>query len=781
MAFTRTVKRSLPGTTPPFRPDAAEARGTTVPVPAGRIPGTTFPTPGPAIGSPVTPCGCTGTPSQNAAAACGCTAPSAPIGARGVLASSATTSESASVPPSRNGMTVPIYTPLAGAVRPVAPPPGFAGTSTVPRNPRVRTTRPPSAITSWGAASCNGATSAGTADPATGLRSECGFTPASSTLRGHVRETTTYDGFAVTGAPHPNERPPPTAVHRTTAAAVPGSGYLASVRRTTAASQAALGLTVPHTLRAPRPPVLPPTRFIGDRTRPRPPDVIPTLPVIPNNVVVSSGPTATFGNELSLTSVPTLKGPPILFASYNAGGPTIGIARSTDEGRTWTSAATPMPTLALSDGRPWGGCIGDTWCTGTGIPNVVAVTGVIGSSAARALSDVGLWTGNVNETIALTASFDASTAIRVSESNCNNTDGPKIVSDDENRTLWVWWFSGQGGNTNWIRKFSLSEKGVPAALTPPIQVPNLKVAADRTLGAILHASFAIRRRGKDESPWLFLICASAGMGPLNDCSMPGNQQTVTVEWYMIYSKDEGKTWSAPELIIKDSTWPTCIGLGLTANRSFASAVYDHSSDRLLVTLNASATRVDGEYVGTRAMAFQWPSSDGRGHGFDMWVPPCNPAACPGEDAPCLVAGKLPANETFCHQYGPSIHVVPYGGESRALFVWYDTRDSALPHPNPGDARSVNQLETDIWAASFRPGAPYDFQPRTLRRVTSRSSGASEVPWPTAAFAGPPSGANTWWGDYSSGVTPLQGRFFIGWADMRASRTATEIRGTLARP
>lgn len=271
------------------------------------------------------------------------------------------------------------------------------------------------------------------------------------------------------------------------------------------------------------------------------------------------------------------------------------------------------------------------------------------------------------------------------------------------------------------------------------------------------------------------------MGPLNDCDMPANQQSVTVEWYMIYSKDEGKTWSAPELIIRDPSWPTCIGRGLTANRSFASSVYDHSSDRLLITLNASAVRTDGLYVGTRAMAFQWPSSDGRGHGFDMWVPPCNPASCPTEGEPCLIAGKLPAVETFCHQYGPSIHVVPYGSESRALLAWYDTRDSRLPNPKVGDAKSVLPLETDIWAASFRPGSPYDLSPRTVRRVTARSSGTSTVPWPTAGFAGPPSGANTWWGDYSSGVTALQGRFFVAWADMRLSPKGTEIRGSGVRP
>ena len=833
MDFTRTLKGSLPGTTAPFPRDAAEARGMTVPVPAGRMPGTTYPTPGPAIGSSVTPCGCTGTPRQKPVAACGCTAPSAPIGARGVLAPPAATSESARVPPSRNGMTVPVYTPLAGAVRPVAAPPGFAGT-VVPRSPRVKTKRPSWALPStpdnlkhaqlarapalggntqpvapsWFAATTG--TSAGSTRVGLGPRSSSPWSPparpsspsaatapaAPATNLTDLRTPNTVDGpLAAPLAPCGHRRKSNTshsqALDPARTGVAPDTGV--EERRygdgsPLAAASLPPGVGSPEMSGTPiglpvdsatagvsRPPVntfrgggrVPPNYRVP-RPVPIPPGTLPAPLPIRRSILANPNDSMS-ANELSITTIQSSRSKvPILFASYNSAGTNrTGWTRSVDGGATWTSkvdATTRLPKIELSapglPGLAHEITAGDTFAAAVA-PDVVAMTCVIVHSVIQG-TDVGLWISkDGGET------FPPEGATRVSETDSRAVDGPKVASIPGESAVWVWWYAQPGNGkrpTNWIRKFTIVD-GVPRPEGPPLEItaPGPKGPGLRWT---FHASITVAPRVTPAfKPRIHLTYTAGGAGLSGrgapdtlDCSLGGNQTTYPVTWFMAYSDDDGLSWKE-EQIAEDRVWPNCITSTYEgANRSFASTAFDEVSGRLLITLNHSAYRQDGRYVGTRAMLFQWPSTSGRG--FDVWVPVCNPEACPG-DEPCLVDGRLPDNETSCHQYNPSVGVVTglnASGEasSRAVWLWYDTRDSRTPNPAAGAMRP-QALESDIWGASIVPG--YLYVPRTMRRVAPLSP--TSIPWSTTGAWG-----NTWVGEYSSGVTPLDGALYGMWVDMR---------------
>ncbi len=526
---------------------------------------------------------------------------------------------------------------------------------------------------------------------------------------------------------------------------------------------------------------------------PRPPGIGPSNTWV-NRTLSQAGIPA---NELAVTTVPSDKGPPILFATYNTNGPktvSSGWSRSKNGGATWSSwrdATTPLPRLPITDpsfaGYSHEASVGDTWTTAVGPDMVVAMVSVISVPNWPIRTDVGLW---VSTDGGLT--FPPEGALRVSEAGSNGVDGPKMVADPSGEAIWVWWFSvtTEGRSKTWLRKIDI-RGGIPVAASEPLDLsdtsPGIPAAIAALLGvapappgpglpAMLHASMAIapREAGRPQ-PRLFLVYASDGMSLPRDtkdrsCANPANRLVSPVTWSLAYSDDSGISWRTEELTT-DSQWPRCTSFGaLDLNRSFASTAYDPISRKLLIALNRSVFRADGLYIGTRAVLYQWPSSNGSGRGFDSWVPVCNPAACP-EGVACVRAGTLlPNNETFCHQYGPSVGTVETTDESgrrtsRAAWMWYDTRDAVLQTPYTGTT-------TDIWGASVRPGAaPAD--ERTVERLTPFSSSGVRVPWNTdgAAFG------NAWFGDYSNGVTPFEGRFYGMWTDMRDDGNVQRIYGT----
>ncbi len=404
--------------------------------------------------------------------------------------------------------------------------------------------------------------------------------------------------------------------------------------------------------------------------------------------------------------------------------------------------------------------------------------------------------------------FSPLKCIRVSESTSSyDADGPWIAADPDNNTVWVWWWAD---NKHWLRKFDIAEDGTPTTTMAPLSLSDLNFPGVSPpipafpIQSILHASLAIQPRGKGCPPRLFLTYDDTGHSYQRYLKCDTYSPQLRINWYMSYSDDNGLTWTTRH-ITEDASWPRCISPGnFGQNRPYPSTAYDPVSRRLLITLNKSAYRQNGTYAGTRAMLFQWPGSDGRE--FDSWTPLCNPSASktllPPELASNplykpifdLFSNLLPLDETFCDQYGPSVSTIDVSDEqkrsSRAGWIWYDTRDSTIPplkfnilgKPEPAT------METDIWGAVITPGSPFDSRPLPQRRITPLYSGGTplsklrgkfgvvrkygRVPWdPSASRFG-----NTWWGDYSNGVTGLDRDFFGMWADMRDYNTFSRLYG-----
>ncbi len=798
MEFKGSVKGGAFGSAAPIAPaigargmklesTPSSIKGATVPTPSS-IKGATVPTPGPPLGKIPSPCGCS-TPIRKAGDACGCSPPpGAPVPQSAVNTRFATTTANAVLP--SKGLALvsqPIHTAVVGAELPVA-------------------SSPPPRSVAFGSPIKGGSFAVGT--PTTKDPSTCG---RSQRLGAPVQQNTARrEGMFASGAIARNDENVPPEGDQTVRSWAPDHVSIAThTPPIKTPFGTPIGLTRVPTIEINKeafPSGSPITRPLS---RPKLLRRVPRTMTPGQNVWANHGPDGNPSNELSLTTIQMSAGQPILLASYN-GLRECGWTRSTNGGKRWTSNTEPLPPIKMA--YQFGSrlpimssiCLADTWATALGserpnfvaITAVVAVTGLIqvnGSfidfTGGPTYADVGLWVSKDGG-----ATFPKNGSIRVSEAgssfvdrllfNGSFVDGPKIAAEPSGDAVWIWWW---GADKSWLRKFTIDGNGFPMAATDPIE---LNVHPGLDPNRIRHASLTIAPMGAGKPSRIFLTYPDAGMAHpdgLNcNSSNPALWFRGPVRWHMTYSDDEGKTWNPPKLITEDPDWPFCISQGTRGgNRSYASTSYDRVSKHLLITLNKTVLRVDGKYVGTRAMLFQWPSSNPKidEQGFDSWVPVCNLAACPDSERPCMTSWLLPINEEFCHQYGPSVNRIdiPFGS-SRAAWIWYDTRDSMLPHPPiiarvPGQPDVPISLETDIWGATMRPGVPYDFQPRTQRRITPRAIGSAPVPWnPNAATFG-----NSWWGDYSNGVTPLGDGFYGMWADMRDSTTKARLYGASVAP
>jgi len=557
---------------------------------------------------------------------------------------------------------------------------------------------------------------------------------------------------------------------------------------------------------------------------------------------------STSANEVCATTIPMPFGTEdVLFATYNAPrGPGMGghaRARSLDGGATWEvaagSAVFPAITESVSPFQTSTDWVGDTWCTAVGPAGVVAVVAVVGVTARGASdtrpTDVALWVStNAGDTFPF--------AVPVSDLFSSGVDGPKVAADEENGSVWIWWYNRVAGvQKNWLRRFDIGSDGRPTAAGPPLSLTDILVDVTPewqkawglppilvpALPVTTHAVLAVHSKGRGRKPRLFLCWASNADGAFDDrdANTPGcltqPNDRPAVRWYMAYSDDEGLTWTTT-LVDEDPAWPHCISPNrLTANRPTPSMVFDKRSERLFITLNSSAFREDGAFVGTRARLYAWPARESDGE-FDVWTPLCNPAASepsafptiPPDVLPVLPAGaadavleaelqwrkRLPTDETYCFQYGGSVGQARRG-DPRVAWMWYDSRDSKLSHPRPGD-RAVVQLEANVWAAVLDPRRTPPPLARAQVRITPLANGAQagvtsgpggkrryapvvaaatgsargHVPWnPSRAGYG-----NVWWGDYSNGVTWQGDHFFGFWADMRDRADSSRIYGAAFR-
>lgn len=429
---------------------------------------------------------------------------------------------------------------------------------------------------------------------------------------------------------------------------------------------------------------------------------------------------------------------------------------------SYDSYYTPLPTPSMSSGSPYGRCRGDTWVTAVGPqrPNQVVMTAV--ADAMSGSRDAILWSstnGGTSFSNVVTLSSGVSAGM---------VDGPKVASDPTNSSVYVWWWNtGQ----HFLRKATVATNGTMTL--GPLKTLTNKVAGT---AAPLHATLTIKPAASAGGrPRLFLAYPTAGMTGLTCTS--NVSQTLTVNWYLAYSDNDGDTWTS-HLVDSDPAWPGCQftsppGTSLGGNRSYISSSYDPVSDRVLLAYQKHVEDAAFQYVGTRVITAQWPHDPG-GTNFEYWTPVCNSAICP-PPGNCLVDGRLPIGETYCTQFGQSIGSRAVGGSSRMAVVWHDTRDTPLTHPHPpvGDATSRPIVKSNIWGHSIRPGEPFDCPPanpcpKTQSRITPLSS---SVPWLPTATNG-----NLWWGDYEHTVVDVGGKFFTVWADNRDQTTTTRLKG-----
>ena len=439
-----------------------------------------------------------------------------------------------------------------------------------------------------------------------------------------------------------------------------------------------------------------------------------------------------------------------------------GWARSTDNGTTWSSVddkGLALPGYGTgTNGDAYGWCLGDTWVSRVGPPNLVAMTAVA-FNVGKLTKDVALWTSG-------DAALHWTKVARISTGTTGgDVDGPKVAADPNNSTLWVWWWNKY---RHYLRPVTVSGSGV---MTPGTIID---LSGKFTVFAPFHATIAIKPGAVGQKPTIFLTYPSQGMDPVPACDIVENQTTLDVTWYLAISTDGGLTWTERP-IDHDKKWKRCLSAtAVHGNQSYVASTFDGISGRLLLTYNRSVYDESDRYVGTRVVIKQWPDEP-NGTGFDTWIPICNPNVCPDPQKTCFVNGKAPNGETYCNMWGGMIGRRTVGTSSRIAMAWYDTRDSEplFPHPAVGDETTVKELRVDVWGGSIRPGEPYDGLPnnpwpQTASRLTPLGT---QIPWREVGTNG-----NNWWGDYQQALIDGGSFFYAIWGDNRDGTTLTKLFG-----
>lgn len=475
------------------------------------------------------------------------------------------------------------------------------------------------------------------------------------------------------------------------------------------------------------------------------------------------------GSETSGTSflgIPQVGGGPYAFflAAFNADNTSIGYSVSTDHAVSWqthwaTQAGFVWPGIPMSTpGNTFSKYFSDPWASGTGTVNQAVIVAVANGTVPGNL-DVGLVTsvdGGNSFTQSALISDAAGTEAHL------GVDGPVVATNGAGR-VYVWWFdSTSSANHQWLRPVDINAAGVPT--------PQTALNLTTIMGANTdQATIAVHGNGAVDD--IFLVWSNVFEPQSWACGTPAEQgKTEVRSWYLSVSHNSGASFQPKRLIWTDRKFAHCLtDQSNGSNRTRPSVAYDPVSSRLMIGIGGLTTfDSGGHWVGTRSVLLQWPAASGSG--FDWWIPVCNPALCPNLQ-PCLVNGTLPVGETFCEQYGVEVATTVDGASSRAAMAWHDNRDSVAPPvpPIPAPWHSLANWQADMWGASVRPGAPYDFQPQTQSRITPLTGPLPSVPWTqNGDFF-----ANTAWGDYE-GMAAAEGWFQAFWSDNRDETMVDQV-------
>jgi hypothetical protein len=387
----------------------------------------------------------------------------------------------------------------------------------------------------------------------------------------------------------------------------------------------------------------------------------------------------------------------------------------------------------------------------TGYTNGFVVAGLVRSDAMpQPTYDVGLTCSN-DEGSTFT------TAIRISDPNSGGSDplapsdGPLVAADPAHHYVWIWWW---GQSNTFVRRVYV---GPQCALSPDAPI-DLTAAGLANQNLADHSLFTIAPPGTFQSlPTTTLFLVYRDQYLLADWGCP-NQTLLPVTWTLAWSTDNGGSWSTIGLGT-DPDWPECLSDNANGGDRFrGQAAFDWLSGEFMFSLSRPIHDSNHDYVGMRSILYEWPSINQGTANVDYWIPLCNPTYDPGTgELVELINGMPPPSETFCNQFGSTVATTfnPYTGASNAAMTWYSTVDSTSP-PNPPKPVMPGQqwqnFQVDVWGASVRPGAPFDYEPATMSRITPLGPG---VPWTPLN-----PGDNTWWGDYQQTTADSQTGTFV---------------------